>query len=206
MPEKQTSSRLTLQNLLKSRTEIWVKNNSAEASQGYRYNKPGPVTMQIGEGEGRRALIVPVGPDPVCLTDKAPHRLLQNCTDLFLLTDNGFLTLMDPKHARDYYRKNKERQRVVQDKISRIERNIADSPKGKQEDDARKPQVDGTVLNLALQINGETIAVKEAVEKVEIIRHTAKYEDLTYLYNNVKDPSFKEYLAGVLKERRAEES
>lgn len=104
---------LNLMSLIHEKRPIWVINRSME--------KLGqPLYIYLSLREGGPLDPIPPGRDPICLTDKVPHKYLETSTELFRLVDKGILELVDPDEAADYYKKHPERKEVVRSKIESV--------------------------------------------------------------------------------------
>lgn len=104
--------RITLQYLLKNDLPIWVINRGHKGESG-------PVILQIGDKNSYTRITILPGNDPQCLTDQAPIETLRTCWDLHRVVDAGVLELLDPEKAEEYYDKNEDRKRVVQEKLQK---------------------------------------------------------------------------------------
>jgi hypothetical protein len=103
----------SLMELFKEKAPIWVRNNSAKM-----LGEPVYVFLRLGD-EHRSVKVdpIPPGDEPVCLTDKVPHKFLEECSDLFRLVDKGILEVVSPDEAEAYYRENPGKREVVRQKI-----------------------------------------------------------------------------------------
>jgi len=102
-----------LMELFKEKAPIWVRNNSARV-----LGEPVYIFLRLGD-EHRSVKVdpIPPGDEPVCLTDKVPHKFLEECTDLFRLVDKGILEVVMPEDAEAYYKANPGKKEVVRQKI-----------------------------------------------------------------------------------------
>lgn len=132
----QIKKRITLRELINTSSEIWVLNKSAEYTKKTACN----VAFQVGHGDMVDMVIIPPGNDPVCITDQVDPESLKSCRDLFKLTKAGALELLDPKDADEYYARNKERKKIVEDKInSMLHQPKVDRPKRVIDFDHNRP-------------------------------------------------------------------
>jgi hypothetical protein len=172
--------RLTLQNLIASGDEIWVKNNSGPLTG----KEAGNIVMQVGTGNVIDTVVIPPGSDPVCLTDQVTPKLLGECMDLFKLVKSEALLLLDPADANTYYEQNQERKRIVDEKIDKI-------LNSKREDTPiTKPVGSGNVVinpkvgDICLKAKHAAISEREALERLMEQAEVLSADDYSYLMSN----------------------
>lgn len=203
MKEKKTvtetpKKRILLRELIKKDEPIWVRNRTDVVGKQYKM-KPGNVVFQIGAGENRGKVVIPVGRDPVCISDQVDHESLKSCRDLFKLIERGTLELLDPTYADKYYATNDARRAIVQKKIDDMRFNV--------QQDVAKPEaimktevpVDPAILNLVLQLKKDAIQLDAALEYLR--ENTGAYDEdsLQYLQANGKHKEIKVWAKRELK-------
>lgn len=184
-------SRVFLRELLAKEEPIWVQNNTVEFAKRLK-TKPGTVTLQIGDGDNRDRIIIPLGRDPICLSDQVDYDSLKKCRDLFKSIDRSALLLLDPDKAEQYYARNETRRAIVQQKM--------DNERAQKQEDTPKPdaleptivEVDPNVTDICLGLKhkAENLTDSErieiALERLNERAGTYNEEDLNYLLNNGK--------------------
>jgi hypothetical protein len=216
---EQKPKRLTVQQLIKEEKAIWVRNT-----------KPGIVLIKIGDPKTNEGIMIPAGPDPICLTDQADTSALKTSRDLFRLIDSGALILLDPDRAEEYYMQNDERKQVMQEKISkyifksketdvdpkpvgissaiqRNAKNIQRGPDGLLESEKpkriRTKSVDGMnpkTSDLCMRTTSGVFDEKRALEKFIEEEAAMTRTDFEYILNNVKFDSIKEWARDKIRE------
>jgi hypothetical protein len=107
--------RLNLHALIEAKQPIWVRNVS-----GNVLGEPVYIYLRINPGAGISMDPIPPGEEPICLTDKVPHKYLAENFDLFRLVDKGLLQLVAPEEAEAYYSRYPEKRQVVAQKIKSL--------------------------------------------------------------------------------------
>ena len=197
------TKRYRLRELITKGLPIWVQNNTTEFARLHKV-KGGALALQVGEGTNYDRIIIPPGPDPVCLSDQIDITLLSKCRDLFKMVDSGVLKLLDPENAEDYYQHNEERREIMRKKIE-------DQRAGKKEEEIVAEKVTETEVKvdpgmidvcLLLKHKAEGMTddqkVGKALERLEENRGTYTSEDLMYLLNNGKFPKIKAWAKAEL--------
>lgn len=184
MTEKKTKKpkRLTLQRLIKDGESIWVRNKTGDKDSKH---PPGLISMQVGWGDSIGRVVIPPGDDPVCITDQVDPNSLKSCRDLFECIRRGGLELLDPDKAEDYYERNEERKKIMDEKIN-------DYLSGKQDDVSLPGEVQRTnVGSLHPQIGdicqkarhnaaGERQTLERLIEQAKVFGE----EDFRYVASN----------------------
>jgi len=183
MTEKKTKKpRLTLQWLLKNDLAVWVRNKTGDPDSKH---PPGLISMQVGWGDSVGKVVIPPGDDPVCITDQVDPSSLKSCRDLFECIRREGLELLDPEKAEEYYEKNEERRKTMNEKIN-------DYLSGKKDDVALPGEVQrGNVGQLHPQIGdicqkARHNAANERQTLERLIEQAKAFgeEDFRYVANN----------------------
>lgn len=182
--------RITLQKLIQDGKEVWVKNMTGVANH---LPKSGPVVFQIGP-ESADSVVIPAGRDPVCITDQVDPKSLEGCRDLFKLIYRGALDLLDPEYAEEYYAKNVERKKKIEEKINKFISRARD--KGPEEKKVRSDattELNPKVAPLCVKAKHKSIDAEDMLEELLEIGHTLKDEDFAYIASNGSYDSVKEW-------------
>jgi len=178
--------RLTLQNLIAEGAEIWVINRSGEITG----RESGNIVFQVGSGTITDWVVIPPGKDPVCLTDQVTPKLLADCMDLFKLVKSEALELLDPVNAEQYYKKNKSRKAIVEDKINKFTKMTPPDARARKASSA-SVQINPKLGDICLKSKHAAMSEHEALERLMEQEAVLTMDDYNYLmmngiYNGVK--------------------
>ena len=185
------SPRLTLQNLIAEKKEIWVINRGGPETT---HTDVGLIVLQVGSGDFLDKIIIPPGKDPVCLTEQATPKLLEECMDLFKMVRAGGLELLDPAQADEYYAENVARKQIVTDKIDQVlkSQRVTSAAPRKAISDSSTTAVNSKVGDICLKAKHSAISEREALEKLMEQEAVLKVDDYKYLsvngvFSGIKD-------------------
>lgn len=199
--QKTSKKRLTLRELINKGQPVWVLNKTGENGKG-KY--PGNVVFQVGSGDNIGTVAVPPGDDPICITDQIDGDSLKTCRDLFNLVNTGYLELLDPENVEEYYDKNAQRKKIVEDKINRVKENIPDNvplPKSadaKLIEDVMNPKV-GAICRSAKR---KEISERDALEGLIEQSRTFTAVEYNYIAINGQYEALKKWAKERLEEAK----
>lgn len=198
--KESVEKRASLLQLLKEHKPIWVINRTAKVLNEGVY-----VFLRLGENaRGIKIDPVPPGDDPICLTDKVPHKYLEECADLFRFVDRGLLEVISHEEAEAYYSKNPEARKRLEMKIQSLTQPSEGIGRGFREMIGRKvmkPQAEGVAVSAgekdepSPRVRWLVGAYEGGVLNIEAIKvELMAYKDLLtnidkdYLKQKIKDP------------------
>jgi hypothetical protein len=192
---KMTKKRLVLRELIKNGDAIWVRNLTG--TNGISL-KAGPIVMALHD---KGKLVVPAGSDPVCLSDQVSHEDLARCNDLFHMTNNGALEVLDPAEAESFYAHNEKRRALMAKKVSEmsmrhlpirdnIEVKINGEPVKEMATRQRKravSKVNDRVDSVVLKLEHKAISSEHAIEILDEELASLTASDFKFLTEKVSD-------------------
>lgn len=200
--ETMTKKRLNLQQLIREGKPIWVLNKSGEYSRKRgRKAKSGIIVMQIGTADNRDKVVVPPGPDPVCITDQVDSESLKTCRDLLKLWNAQVIELLDPEYAEDYYSRNEARRTLMENKVEKAKFNVKEELLGSDKPDPVKEttvEVDPLLIGLMLKLKHEKITVSEVLERLNENFGNFSSDDIEYLARTSSVPEIKDWAMSQL--------
>ena len=195
--QKEKNSRQTLLELFKKDSPIWVRNLTGRPNS--RWDKPGDVILQAGNGHDVDPIKVPPGDDPVCLSDMTDYESLKSCRDLFKSVRVRTLEILDPKEAETYYTVHEDRFTAIQEKL--------DAYTSKRLEDSMPKEVESQAVNLHPRINDICLKLKhkalperQALERLLESSGMFGVDDYSYLLANGRYKSIKTWAKDKLEE------
>jgi len=159
--------RLNLQQIIRDGKPVWVINTSAKYAKTIGKNRGGDVVFQIGTGDTIDKVVIPMGPDPVCVSDQVDSTSLSSCRDLLRLVNKGVLELLDPEKADEYYEKNEARLSRLQQRIEnqRSSQPLVQAQSTVPQSKENAPQsIDPMITNVLNKIAHNQISKDDALE------------------------------------------
>jgi len=190
--------RINLQQLIREGKPVWVLNQSGKYIKSLgKKGRAGVVVFQIGTGDTVDKVVIPPGPDPVCISDQIDAKSLETCRDLMKLTSQGVLEVLDPAKAEEYYARNEERRELAEAKIQKQRDNAQDAaPKSAVAAPGEPNQmVDPLVRNLLLKRSGDKISVADAIETLNENSDGLTGSDTEYILSVSTDKDIRDWAA-----------
>jgi hypothetical protein len=199
--ETVAKKRLNLQQMIREGKPIWVMNKSGEyCKRTGKRHKAGIVIIQIGSGDTVDKVVVPPGPDPVCITDQVDSESLKSCRDLLRLCNNGVLDPLDPEFAEDYYTRNEARRALMEKKVHKAKFSVQEllGTETPQEVKESSVEIDPVIMGLLLKLKHDKMTVSEVIEKLNENFGNFSESDMEYLTRAASQDEIKKWAASQL--------